>query len=77
MPASAEWSLKMCDIKAARETINKADKEIAKLFTERMHAVRKVFAYKKEHGLPIFDERRERELLRKNTEFLYKFCRLI
>lgn len=60
----------MCDIKAARETINKADKEIAKLFTERMHAVRKVFAYKKEHGLPIFDERRERELLRKNTEYI-------
>ena len=60
----------MCDIKAARDTIDKIDKEMANLFEKRLRAVKDVFAYKKAHGLPIFDEDRERELFRKNMEYI-------
>ena len=45
----------MTEIEKARETINGADKEIAKLFEKRMRAVEAVFDYKREHGLPIYD----------------------
>ncbi len=60
----------MCDIKSARDTIDKIDKEMANLFEKRLRAVKDVFAYKKAHGLPIFDEDRERELFRKNMEYI-------
>ena len=46
-------------LEKARETINRVDAEIARLFEERMEAAREVAAYKKEHGLPILDAARE------------------
>jgi len=51
----------------ARETIDKIDKEMARLFCERMNAVTEVAAYKKERGLAIFDATREDAVIAKNT----------
>lgn len=51
-----------------RREIDEVDGEIAKLFCRRMRAVRKVAAYKRERGLPVLDEQREEEVLRRNCE---------
>ncbi len=51
----------------ARETIDRIDKEMAKLFCERMKAVSEVAAYKKERGLRVLDSSREEEVIAKNT----------
>lgn len=48
----------------AREKINKADKELAKHFVERMAAVKEVAEYKAEHALPILDASREEEIIK-------------
>lgn len=58
----------MNDLEKARKTISEIDEQMAKLFAERMHAVKLVAEYKKSHGLPVLDKAREEELLRKNTE---------
>ena len=55
----------MDTLQQARDTINAVDRELARLFTERMHAVRQVAEYKEERGLPIFDAAREAEVLKK------------
>ena len=57
-------------IDEARNKINEIDKEMVRLFEERMKAVLMVLEYKKEHKLPIFDEIREIELTKKNLELL-------
>lgn len=54
----------------ARKTINKTDKKTAKLFETRMTAVKDVLEYKKENGLPVFDEAREKEVLKRNAEYI-------
>ena len=51
------------ELEEARSTISETDRAIADLFCRRMEAVEAVAAYKKEHGLPIVDEKRERALL--------------
>ncbi len=60
----------MTEIEKARKTINEADKIIAQEFTKRMRAVEKVFEYKKEHALPIYDAKREADLLEKNSAYI-------
>jgi len=57
-------------LKEARETINKVDSEMARLFVERMKAAEAVAEYKKEHGLKIFDPVREAEVIRRNSELI-------
>ena len=54
----------------AREKINGIDREIARLYEERMRAVADVAKYKAEHSLPIFDEKREREVTEANASLL-------
>ena len=51
----------------ARETINEIDKEMARLFTLRMEAVKTVAEYKSAKGLEIFDARRETEVIDRNS----------
>lgn len=58
----------MDGLEKAREIINTADKEMARLFSERMRAVEKVAEYKKAHGLPILDPVREDEVIKRNSE---------
>ena len=54
----------------SRKKINEIDKEMARLFEERMKAVLDVLKYKKEHNLPVFDEKREVELIERNLSLL-------
>lgn len=56
------------DLKVLREEINKTDREIVELFKNRMTIASGVAAYKKEHGLPVLDAARERELLEKISD---------
>ena len=60
----------MSDLENARKIIDEADKEIAELFIKRMGAVKTVAHYKGKRGLPIFDEEREKLILKRNVERL-------
>ncbi len=60
----------MADLNKARKTINAIDKEMARLFEERMRAAEEVAEYKREHGLSILDSQREAEIIRKNSELI-------
>lgn len=58
------------DLKDIRKQINLVDKEIAKLFEERMKLAKQVAYYKIENALPIEDKVREKELILKNSEYI-------
>ena len=60
----------MTELDKARNIINATDREMARLFEQRMDAVRMVANYKKEHGLPIDDFGREDEIIAKNSEMI-------
>ena len=62
----------MADIEKARKEINEIDKQMAMLFEKRMQAVREVAEYKLERGLEIFDQKREQEVILRNSEFITK-----
>lgn len=53
----------MTELENARQTINEIDTEICSLFERRMKASLKIAKYKMEHGLPIYDQKRESEIL--------------
>ena len=57
-------------LKEAREKINEIDKEMARLFEERMKAVEAVAEYKKQRGLAIFDPEREEAVIQKGTNII-------
>lgn len=60
----------MDKLEKARAKINELDREMVKLWAERMEAVREVAEYKKENGLPVLDASREAALLEKNLSFV-------
>ncbi|WP_270749763.1 chorismate mutase [Fusobacterium hominis] len=60
----------MNKLENARIEINKIDKEMAKLFEQRMKAVEDVIEYKIENNMDIFDSSREKEVIEKNTKLL-------
>ncbi len=43
---------------------------MAKLFVERMKAAETVYEHKKEYGLPILDEKREKEVIERNSAYV-------
>ena len=43
---------------------------MAELFIKRMRASEMVYEHKKEFGLPILDEKRENEVIKKNSEIV-------
>ena len=51
----------------ARKIIDEADAQMAELFVKRMRAAEMVYAYKKEQGLPIFDQAREASVIQRNA----------
>ncbi len=51
-----------------RERIDSADKELLRLFLERLDLSEQVAEYKRAHGLPILNKEREREILANVTE---------
>ena len=55
-------------LREARAEIDRVDREFARLFEERMKAVSLVAEYKKEAGKPIFDPKREEEILARAPE---------
>ena len=60
----------MTDLEKARQKINEIDSEMARLFTERMNAVKKVAEYKRLHGLQVTDSVREAENLKRNSKLI-------
>ncbi len=54
----------------ARKEINRIDKEMARLFEERMRCAEAVAEYKKERGLAILDQAREDEVIRNNSRMI-------
>ncbi len=57
----------MTDLEKARQTINEVDSKMRELFLERMQAAKIVAEYKKLHGIQVFDQKREAEVLARNT----------
>lgn len=57
-------------LEIAREIINSVDEEMLVLFKKRMEAAVLVAEHKKEFNLPILDQKREDELIKKNLEKL-------
>ena len=53
-----------------RKEIETVDKEMLELFIKRMNISYQIGSYKKEHHLPVFDEKREKALLEKQRELL-------
>lgn len=51
-----------------RKKIDKIDKEILNQFLKRMDIVKKIADVKKENNIDIFDEKREKEILKKKTQ---------
>ena len=60
----------MDKLSATREKINSIDSKMAKLFAERMEAVKEVAEIKAENSLPIFDAKREQTIIEKNSAFI-------
>ena len=60
----------MADIDDYRVRIDEIDREITKLFEERMDVVLNVARYKMENNLPIFNRDREDEVIEKNIGYL-------
>lgn len=56
----------MEDLEKLRDKIDKIDEKIIQLFEERMETVIKVAEYKKQNGIPILNEMREKEVIEKN-----------
>ena len=56
------------ELNELRNEINQIDDEILKLFLRRMEVTDQVADYKREHGLPIYQPQREREVLKKVAE---------
>ena len=54
-------------LEQARKIINEVDEQMAELFVKRMRAAELVYEHKKEFGLPILDEKREAEVIAKNS----------
>ena len=57
----------MDKLQAARERIDRADREMAALFSERMAAAKEIAAYKQAHALPTFDPVREQSVIERNV----------
>ena len=57
----------MKDLAQCRKEIDEVDRQLLRLFEERMALCREVARYKKAHGLPTLDASREEAVVAKNT----------
>ena len=53
----------MEDLQKTRAALDAVDREIVRLFEERMLLARDVAAYKLAHGMPVLDRSREEQVL--------------
>ena len=58
------------ELEKARKIINEIDEKMAELFEKRMNASSMVATYKREHGLSILDSTREKEVIKRNSEYI-------
>ncbi len=58
------------DLEKARQSIDRIDDQLIKLFEERMNIVLDVAAYKKENGVPVYNGQREREIVNRLSEMV-------
>ena len=69
----------MKDLSTLRDNINEIDNKIVELWAQRMEYSLKIAEYKKENNLPVFDEKREKDLLERVSELageeLNDYCR--
>ena len=54
----------MEDLKQLRQQINDIDQEMVKLFERRMKVSSKIAQFKRENNLPIYDKKREEQVLK-------------
>ena len=52
-------------VKSLRERVNEVDRDLVRLLNERAQLVQEMGAHKQEAGIPLFDPRREEEILSK------------
>ena len=52
------------DLKDLRKEIDAVDRQIVELFEKRMEISERIAAYKKEKGMPVRDDTREKEKIR-------------
>ena len=57
-------------LEQARKIINDVDAQMADLFVKRMKAAELIGEYKMEFGLPILDQKRENELIERNSSLI-------
>ena len=60
----------MTTLEEAREKINRIDREMARLFEERMQAVEDVASYKIAHNMQILDSGREQAVIERNSALI-------
>jgi len=53
----------MRDLQEIRQSLDAVDREIVRLFEERMQLSREVAAYKIANGMPVLDQSREAQVL--------------
>lgn len=58
----------MDNLDNARNEINRIDTQMKQLFIQRMNEAKKIAAYKKERGLPIYDASREAQIFSKDDQ---------
>ncbi|MBR2274792.1 MAG: chorismate mutase [Lachnospiraceae bacterium] len=58
----------MRELENARKEINRIDKEMLKLFEERMEVSKRIGEFKRENALAVRDKEREKEMIRNNRE---------
>ena len=60
----------MQDLNEVRKKINEIDKDMARLFLERMKLCKDVAEFKKENSLPILDKSREEYVINENLKYV-------
>ena len=60
----------MKDLNESREKINMIDKEMAKLFCDRMSFCKDIAEFKKANSMPIHDANREETVINNNLSFI-------
>ena len=58
----------MDELQDLRREIDAIDRELVELFRRRMDVTARVGAYKRERGIPVLDQERERQVLRNKGE---------
>ena len=60
----------MDELEQLRGQIDGIDRQLVALFEQRMRTVARIAAYKREHGLPVLNAGRERQVLEKCASLL-------